>query len=194
MRFIISTVLIAVISTPINTAYGKEDSEYVSLQAQSCKVPDDLVIRHYLSRNLVVSECPTRAIVQSAPLKLFIVSTDERSWIDLAIGNTIWSSEDEVVYEKENQFGYFPNVGNAPAEIRMSDTGVVAGLIFRVTAQAPDARSANLGTSNVSRLFVIGLKKSGACFLGLASNNTMARKLLDSGAVCKRMLKTEQLP
>ena len=55
MRFIISTVLIAVISTPINTAYSKEDSEYVSLQAQSCKVPDDLVIRHYLSRNLVVS-------------------------------------------------------------------------------------------------------------------------------------------
>lgn len=43
------------------------------------------------------------------------------------VGNRAWSSEDEVLYEKENQFGYFPNVGKAPAEIRMDDNGIAVG-------------------------------------------------------------------
>lgn len=193
MRFANSAVFIVLLCAPISIAFSKENSIYVPLEAQSCRVLNGPVNYRYLSRSLEVSECPTKIRIQSTILRLFVVSTDERSWVDLALGSTIWSSEDEVVYEKENQFGYFPNVGNAPVEIRMNDAGNAMGLIFRVTAQASNQEFSDLGISNISRLFVLGFKETGICFLGIARDNIMAHKLLDSGTVCKRMLKVEHL-
>ena len=187
--FAISVVLIASFST---VAYSQKSSEYVSLKPDSCKAPDNYINNYYSSRDLLVSECLANVTVQSLPLRLFIVSTDERSWIDLEIGNTIWSSEEEIVYEKENQFGFFPNVGNTPAELRASSTGVT-GLIFRVTAQNPDQQLSNSASSTMSRLFVLGFRDHGVCFLGQVRSNAIARNLLDSNAACKRMLKTEKL-
>ncbi|SET52651.1 hypothetical protein SAMN05216326_13319 [Nitrosomonas marina] len=191
MRFAILVLLAVLLWAPF-CIYSNGNSVYVSLQTQSCRTPGDLISRYYTSRNLEVSECPTKVSVQSAPLRLFVVSSNERSWIDLALGKTIWSSEDEIVYEKENQFGYFPNVSNAPAEIRMRHMEAT-GLIFRITAQAPEDRSSTLGASNVSRLFVLAFRDSAVCFLGLVRNNTTARNLLDSDAACQRVLKSEQL-
>jgi len=176
-----------------NAVCSEIQSRYVSLQEKSCGTPSESVSNRYISRDLGVIECRAGVTVRSAPLSLFVVSSNERSWVDLVLGDTVWSSEDEIVYEKENQFGNFPNVDNAPAEIRMNSTGAAVGLIFRVTAQIPDHQSANLGASNVSRLFVLGFRESGICFLGLARDNTSARKLLDSSAVCRRLLKAERL-
>lgn len=192
MRLAIFAVLIALMIPFFNAAYSAPKTEYISLKPDSCKTPDDSVYDYYSSRGLIVSECSTNTTVQSLPLRLFIVSTDERSWIDLAIGNTIWSSEQEIVYEKENQFGYFPNVGHTPAELRTSPAGAV-GLIFRVTAQNIDQQLSNSGISSVSRLFVFSFRNSKVCFLGLTRSNTTARNLLDSDAACKRMLKNEKL-
>lgn len=171
---------------------GEFRSQYVSLQAESCKAPSESVNQYYSSRDLSVIECQTGITVRLMPLTVLVVSSSERSWLDLVLGGTIWSSENEVVYEKENQFGYFPNVGNAPVEIRMS-RNEATGLIFRVTAQAPDRPLSGLGASNVSRLFVIGFRESGACFLGISNANTIARKQLDSRTVCKRMLEAGKL-
>ena len=141
MRLPKIAVFIALLTPCFSTAHGQHKSEYVSLQADSCRSLEASSVRdYYLTRGLMVSECPTKATVQSTPLQIIIVSTDERSWIDLVLGHTIWSSEEEIVYERENQFGFFPNVANAPAELRTSSLNVM-GLIFRVTAQSRGARN-----------------------------------------------------
>jgi len=192
MRLLKITALSALlILLGMNTVHSQNKSEYVSLKADFCRPPAAAVRKNYLARGLTVSECPTKITVQSLPLQLFIVSTDERSWLDIVLGNTIWSTEEEIIYEKENQFGHFPNIGNAPAEIRMNSAGG-AGLIFRVTAQNSDLKSSTSGSSNVSRLFVVGFRDSGVCFLGLVRDNILARILLDSNEACKRMLKIEE--
>ncbi len=175
-----------------SAACNEVHSLYVSLQEKSCKIPSKAVSHHYLSKELGVIECQTGVTVRSLPLVILVVSSNERSWVDFALGNTVWSSEDEIVYEKDNQFGYFPNVGSTPVEIRMSPTEAT-GLIFRVTAQDPEPRLSDFGASNISRLFVFGFKESNVCFVGLASDNAMARSQLDSRVACKRMLKAEQL-
>ena len=192
MRLAIFVVFIALMASFFNEAYSQSRTEYISLKPDSCKAPDDAFYDYYSSRGLIVSECSTKAKVESMPLRLFIVSTDERSWIDLVIGNTIWSSEEEIVYEKENQFGYFPNVGNAPAELRTSAAGAL-GLIFRVTAQNPNQQLSDSSFSSVSQLFVFSFRNHEICFLGLTRNNATARNLLDSDAACKRILKNEKV-
>lgn len=69
----------------------------------------------------------------------------------------------------------------------------MTGLIFRVTAQNPDQKGSNSGSSTMSRLFVLGFRDHGVCFLGFVRDNVAARNLLDFNAACKRMLKTEKL-
>lgn len=175
------------------SVHAKESSVYVPLNAPFCMTPPHPVASFYHARSLEVGECRSRARFRSLPLHLYVVSSDERSWIDLRAGKTIWSSEDEVVYEKENQFGHFPNVGKAPAEIWINPHGVASGMIFRVTAQSPDATLSAGGVSNISRLLVLGFRESGICFLGLARSNQAARGLLAKRTSCKRMLKEELL-
>ncbi len=178
--------------TPMNAASANESSLYVPIDASACSVPADGIHAHYSDRDLSVIECPANINLHPAPLRLFVVSTDERSWIDLMLGNTLWSSEDEVVYEKDNQFGYFPNIGKTPVEIRVRHHNTI-GVIFRVKALAFENNTHKPGGPQVSRLFVLGFRKAGLCFLGLARENGAARHLLDSGTDCVRMLKTESL-
>ncbi|NOU23733.1 MAG: hypothetical protein HOO93_18440 [Methyloglobulus sp.] len=187
------TIFVGLLLVSMGAVCKDTQSYYVPLQAESCRVPSEPVRHRYVSRDLGAVECRVWAKVQSAPSGLYVVSSNEHSWIDFVLSDKVWSSEDEVVYEKENQFGNFPNVSNAPAEIRTDRAGVAIGLIFRVTAQASDYHSLNPGASNVSRLFVLGFRKQGVCFLGLARDNIAARKLLDSGAICRRLLKAERL-
>lgn len=175
------------------SVHARESSVYVPLNIHSCMTPPHPVASFYHARSVEVGECRFRATFRSLPLHLYVVSSDERSWVDLRAGKTIWSSEDEVVYEKENQFGHFPNVGKAPAEIWINQHGVASGMIFRVTAQSPDAILSTGGISNVSRLFVLGFRESGICFLGIARSNQLARRLLAKRTACKRMLREELL-
>lgn len=198
MRLIVSVVCLAVSGIFAMSAFsgipqpGKEYSQYVSLQPGSCKPPGALILAHYDTRGLAVSECASKTTWHDAPVRLLMVSSDERSWMDVSVGDTIWSGEEEIVYQKENQFGHFPNIGSSPAEIRLSPAGVT-GVIVRIFAQNPESLSAT-GASGLSRLFVFGFAESGVCFMGLAKDNVSARNRLDSGQPCKRILKTYRIP
>jgi hypothetical protein len=182
-------VIVGVLLISIEAGAKEIQSYYVSLEDKSCQTPSKSIRDRYQSRDLEVVECRVWAKIKSAPLSLYVVSSNEHSWIDFVLRDKTWSTEDEIIYKKENQFGNFPSISNAPAEIRMNRVSVAIGLIFRVTAQAPDNQSTNLGVSNVSRLFVIGFGESGACFLGLTRDNESARRLVDSGEMCQRLLK-----
>jgi hypothetical protein len=164
-------------------------SFYVPLQVSACHTPADSIRKQYQSKDLEVIECPSKIKSKSAPSNLLIVSSNEHSWIEFMFRGKLWSTEDEVVYEKENQFGNFPNVSNAPAEIRINRLGQAMGLVFRVNAQESESKSIALGASKLTRLIVLGFRKSQACFLGIAKENQVARKMVDSGATCKRPLK-----
>lgn len=182
-------VIPAFSATPVS---GKEYSQYVSLQPKSCKLPDASTLAWYHARDLAVSECPSKVTWQGAPVRLLVASSGERSWLDISVGNTIWSGEEEMVYEQENQFGHFPNIGHSPAEIRIGPAGIT-GVVVRVLAQDPESLSVS-GASGLSRLFVFGFMESGVCFMGLVRDNISARNLPDSGQNCKRMLKTYRIP
>lgn len=166
-------------------------SHYVPLQQNACRIPaENSLLSHYDSLGLLVVECPVVIAGQTASVGVLVVSSDARSWLDVIWGSAIWSSEEEVVYQRQNQFGYFPNIGATPAEILSDDTGAMRGLIFRVTAQDPSRQAVEPGQANISRLFVLGLRGPAVCWLGLAKDNAEARTLVESDAPCLRPLKS----
>jgi len=171
----------------IGTAFAERgviESSYVSLADDNCFQPPGDTLHLYSIRGLGVVECR----VKKTAIRLFVVSSEERSWIDIAVGDKLWSTEDSIVYTQENQFGYFPNVGATPVELVVSQKQVPLGLIFRVTAQDPNQQTQE--SSNISRLFAFGFRKEGLCFLGLTDNNAAARSFLKKNAICRQILKS----
>jgi len=180
----------AVLMIRAGVAYAEDvvlKNIYAPLADDNCFQPPSDVLNLYSNRGLGVVECRVKGSVA----RLFVVSSQERSWIDIAIGETLWSTEDQVAYAKENQFGYFPNVGVAPAELLVDQKNAPLGLIFRVTAQDPNQQKQ--GASNISRLFVFGFRKEGGCFLGLTDNNLAARAFLKTDVTCRQILKSSRL-
>lgn len=173
----------------IGAAFAESDtieSSYVSLADDNCFQPPSDTRHLYTNRGLGVVECR----VKNTAIRLFVASSEERSWIDIAIGGTLWSTEEQIVYTKENQFGYFPNVGVAPVELVVDQKETPAGLIFRVSAQDPNQQEQ--GSANISRLFVLGFRKEEVCFLGLTDNNVDARSLLQTDVNCRQLLKSSR--
>jgi len=162
-------------------------STYVSLGDDNCFQPGPDIAQLYTQRSLGVVECA----VKNSPLRLFMVSSEEHSWIDIGLGNRIWSTEEPVVYARENQFGFFPNVGSAPVEIILNPAQKPIGLIFRVTGQDPNSTAQKIG--KLSRLFVIGFRKDGACVLGTAKDNRNGRTWLQKEKNCQQQLKSTSL-
>ena len=166
---------------------GVIESSYVSLADDNCFQPSGDTLHRYANSGLGVVECR----VKNRVIRLFVVSSEERSWIDIAVGDTLWSTEDPIVYAPENRFGYFPNVGIAPVELVVNKKQAPVGLIFRVTAQDPNQQEQ--GSANIFRLFVFGFRKEGVCFLGLADNNVAARSFLQADMICQQLLKSSRL-
>ncbi|MFO1434360.1 MAG: hypothetical protein U1F76_30480 [Candidatus Competibacteraceae bacterium] len=154
-----------------------QSSDYTSLKINECKKPSKAVVKTYASQGLAVLECPGLG-----GYRLFLVSSEERSWIDIARGKGRWSSEKDVVYQ--HQFGYFPNVASsALAEWRRNPAGQPVALIFRIAAQRPEADQ-NTPGSLLSRLVVIRLDSKRPCVLGVVEDNESARTLADSARDC----------
>lgn len=157
---------------------------YTPLAATACSAPPPEIARVYAARDLEVEECPA-----PPPYRLFIVSSDARSWVDLRRNNLVWSTEQRVVYGQDVlALGHFPNVGGSDvAEWRLDEKGEPVALIVRLRFVDP-GRDATAGAT-VSRLLVIGLSADTACDLGLANTNEEARRLVDAApATCAASL------
>lgn len=169
------------ISSTVSEAVQPATSSYTSIEPSECWVPPAPLIDTYRAQGLKAQEC-------QAPkdFGLFIVSSNERSWIDLMWHDAMWSTEEQIVYK--NQFGYFPNIrGGGIVEWRLED-GKPIGLIFRVVAQDPKRMSSPLGQSNTSRLFVISFHDDAVCWRGVTGSNEVARELADSEVLCVEKL------
>jgi len=177
----LGTVLLFTLSA-CNSANSSEESLYTSVKSGDCRKPSTAISAFYESRGLTAEEC-----VAAKGWRLFFVSSDERSWPELARDATLWSSEEQVVYK--NNFGHFPNIGAEKVEWRMTKAGIPTALIFRIAAQDPQHTDKNL-----SRLFVLGFRDQTPYFCGVANTNQEARMLVEKRGACSTALQVRQLP
>ena len=162
---------------------GEMTSLYTPLGLGACAVPPPEIARSYERRDLVVEECPA-----PVPYRLFVVSSDARSWVDLRRNDLEWSSEQRVVYGRDLlALGHFPNVsGSDVAEWRLDETGMPLALIVRLRLVDP-AKDATQGAT-ISRLLVVGFSADSFCDMGLAQSNDEARRLADTATACTATL------
>lgn len=158
------------------------ESLYTSIKSGDCQKPSASIAAFYESRGLTAEEC--KAV---EGWRLFVVSSDARSWLELARERTLWSTEEQVVHR--NEFGNFPNIGSEKVEWRMTKTHSPASLIFRITAQDP----ANVD-KNLSRLFVVGIKNNIPLLCGVVRTNKEARALAEDTSSCAIALQVKDIP
>lgn len=184
-RFLI-TVTLCLVGNWTSADEQSLESLYTSIKSTTCSKPPSSIAAAYDARGLSAQECP-------APKgwRLFVVSSDERSWLEIARDHSLWSAEEEVVYR--NEFGHFPNLGAERVEWRTTKSGVLSALIFRISAQDPNRPASGPGAMNLSRLFVIGLASRTPRFCGTAKTNQEARVIADNATTCVTMLKERAL-
>ena len=113
------------------------ESLYTSIKSGDCQKPSKSIVAFYDSRGLTAQECKA-----AEGWRLFVVSSDARSWLEVARDRTLWSSEEQVV--SQNEFGNFPNIGSEKVEWPMTKANSPAALIFRIAAQDPALTGKNL--------------------------------------------------
>ena len=74
---------------------------YTSVKSGDCRKPSKTIAAFYESRGLTAEECDA-----VKDWRLYLVSSDERSWLELTRDATLWSSEEQVVHQ--NDFWEFP--------------------------------------------------------------------------------------
>ena len=163
-------------------ATSSAESVYTSIKSGDCHKPSKSVAAFYASRGLTAQECKA-----AEDWRLFVVSSDARSWLEVARDHTLWSSEEQVV--NQNEFGNFPNIGSEKVEWPMTKANSPAALIFRIAAQDPA-----LTGKNLSRLFVIGFIKNTPYLCGVAKTNDEARALAEKTSACTIGLQVMELP
>ncbi|MCM0084219.1 hypothetical protein L4X63_21790 [Geomonas sp. Red32] len=103
-----------------------------SIDSSACKKLPQKIAVGFDKLGLYADECP-------APTgwRLFLVVGGDRSWIDLGHDHSVWTTEQEVVYNDKNFFGFFPNVTSKQVEWVVDGNDAPIFLIFPVTAQDP---------------------------------------------------------
>ena len=177
----VALLLVAAVGVLVSPLVGAGEitSLYTPLGLGACAVPPAEIARSYEGRDLAVEECPA-----PAPYRLFVVSSDARSWVDLRRNDLDWSSEQRVVYGRDVlALGHFPNVSTSGvAEWRLDEKGIPLALIVRLRLVDPGGDATQGAT--ISRLLVVGLSADSFCDLGLAKSNEEARQLADMAATC----------
>jgi hypothetical protein len=123
----------------------------------------------YRARGLSVQECPG-----SNGYKVLVVSSDERSWVDLVRADgTVWSAEEPVVYDRP--IGQFPNVD--PTSLAwIPSSGLPTALVFKVTAEQFDEPE-----QRIERWYVVRVQPPPTALVGRAQSAEEARALAAVG-------------
>jgi len=145
-------------------------SKYTSLKEKDCTRFSDKQSAQFDKRRLDRWECSSQN-----NWRLFTVIGGERYWIEISYGNTLWSTEADVVIKEENRFGNFQSVDFEQVEWRITKTGKPIALIIPVVAQDPEHYDRNL-----FRFFVIKLSDHLPLFCGATKSSNEARLLADS--------------
>lgn len=156
--------------TACSTQWG---SAHTPIGSDACWAPETDIVRVYAARDLGIEECKA-----PPPYRLFVVSSDARSWIDLSRNNRIWSTEQRVVYGRDLlALGHFPNVeGGGVAEWRLDEKGGAVALIVPLKLSTDQGHP-------VSTRLVIGIAAGAVCDLGLVQDDAEARRIADRARI-----------
>ena len=150
-------------------------SVYTSTTKKGCKRPTGNFrkLYPYESENTAL-ECPGYG-----NYTIFKVFVSGREWMDISDGTNIWTTSSEIT---KGEFGFWPNIREGVAEWRITKSGEVKALIFRV-----DTQDINNTNKVQSRLYVIGFDKGTPKYCGVVRTNEEAVKIADKGD-CKKTL------
>jgi len=152
------------------------------IEPADCRMPEPAVASLYKGAGVGVEECPA-----PAGYRLFLVSSDARSWLDLGRDGSIWTTEEPVAYGDAP--GLFPNVAGSTVAWRLGPGGAPRALIFRVLARDPAQPEGTRGEATLMRRIVIGLGDDRPCLIGVAASEEDARALADRRASCKPLVR-----
>lgn len=116
--------------------------------------------------------------------RLFSAADSERSWLEIAKGKRLWSTQTEVNgSDRENSFGQTQDLGAlARVEWRMNADDTPRALLFQV--QATDSESTLTSLKLLYRFYVIGLSQGVPQFCGAFKTKAEARKVADDCLTC----------
>lgn len=158
-----------------STPDGK--GKYTSFKHKDCWKPKGYLAGHF-DFDDHSRECPG-----INGWRLFYVTDSEHSWLEIAKGKRLWSTENEVSGSGVYNFGQMQDLGNlARLEWRLKHNATPAALIFQVQATDPNSTLTKLRI--LYRFYVIGLTKGIPQFCGSFKTKAEARKVADNPASC----------
>jgi hypothetical protein len=134
----------------------------------NCAGAGKAIEKMYAEKDLSVGLC-----YRLGSWDVLAVSSDSHSWLDFKQGDTLYSTEQAVVYELPNV--QFPNLADGKMEVHIENNAPV-GFIFRVVQGSSKANS---------ELYVVRLDATTAYFCGREKTNDKARLRLKQGDACK---------
>lgn len=136
---------------------------------ESCVPVRGTAAVRYAAKDLGAVLCPSPPGVD-----LWLVSSDANSWLDIGMGNKLWSSEEVVVYRPGA--GMFPNVTGRVVWLR-DTAGNWQGLVFGVVAQDEEGRE---------HFSYVGVNIDGGrvCAVGIFASQSEAELSLRAGRSC----------
>lgn len=158
--------------------FSKPLSLITSLKEKDCKKVSKKLSAKFDNRELERSEC-----IAPKGWQLFTVVGGERYWLEIVLGNSVWSTEEEVITNGEYRFGNFQSIDFGMAEWGITSTGEPKYLIFPVVAQDPDDTD-----NNLNRFFVVKIMDKIPHFCGVTKTITEARDIAEKTTTCIKKL------
>ena len=184
MKKVIITLALFLLGIMAFSAESRLVSVYTSTKSKDCKRPTGIYKKLYPIDNNYgygAEECPGYK-----NMKIFAVYNDSRVWIDISDGENTWTTVDQVF---NADFGHFPALREGVAEWRVTKSGEVKALIFRVDAQDPNP---DILDKIHSRLYVISFENGVPKYCGNVKTNDEAVKMADKGKCTVKLRLTEQ--
>ncbi|NJD05470.1 MAG: hypothetical protein FIA97_03100 [Methylococcaceae bacterium] len=157
---------------------------YTSIRTEACQPPTAKQRRAFDEREVGAKECPGVDGWQ-----LFLVYTDDASWLEFGRNGTLWSTREPLF--GTHRFGDSPNVASDGVEW-LPPSGEAQTLIFHLEAREPP--TANGPGKRVSKVAVISLSGESPLFCGLANTNEQAKLVVEKRDSCNGRLQRLSLP
>lgn len=155
-------------------------SKITSIRDIHCYEISRPLTAYYDNRQLDADECPA-----PSGWRFFRVFSLNSFWIDIAYGNSLWSTEKAVL--KGLDYAN-PSIRPDTVEWRMTKNGIVTAAIINITTIDTDT------SREVSPIYVFSLINNMPRFCGIAKTKTEARYLADRSNMCKRLLPKVTIP
>lgn len=157
---------------------------YTSIKTETCQPPQTKQRKAFEEREVGAKECQGVDGWQ-----LFLVYTEDTSWVEIARNGALWSTREQVA--GTSRFGLAPNVASDGVEW-LPPVGEAHTLIFHLEAREP--QTANGPGKRMSRVAVLSLNGDSPQFCGLVNSNEQAKIVAEKHDSCSTALQRFSWP